>query len=95
MLEESFEVLRPLKLTCAVKNFDDYDSFVPRKQIKQGHLHDTFMPVKEVRAKLDEIRGHLVWMPLDFLKDAEMAEKGMQVNAYTEVTSEVSGLHDT
>lgn len=68
-----------------VTNFDEYDGFAPRKQIKQGHLHDPFMPVAEIRKKLDEIRGHLVWMPLDFLKDAEMAEKGMQVNAYTEV----------
>lgn len=42
------------------------------------------MPAEEVRAKLDTIRGHLVWMPLEFLKDAPMAEKGMQVNAYTE-----------
>jgi len=42
------------------------------------------MRVEEVRQKLDQIRGHLVWMPLDFLCDAAMAEKGMQVNAYTE-----------
>ena len=42
------------------------------------------MPAQEVRQKLDQIKGHLVWMPLDFLKDAQMAEKGMQVNAYTE-----------
>jgi len=42
------------------------------------------MPVKEVREKLDQIKGHLVWMPLDFLKDAEMAEKGLQMNQYTE-----------
>ncbi|KAL9114507.1 MAG: hypothetical protein Q9227_001588 [Pyrenula ochraceoflavens] len=68
-----------------IKNFEEYDSFVPRKQIKQGHLHDPYMPAAEVRDKLDQIRGHLVWMPLDFLKDAEMAEKGLQVNAYTEV----------
>jgi hypothetical protein len=25
-----------------------------------------------------------VWMPLDFLRDAEMAEKGLQVNSWTE-----------
>ena len=42
------------------------------------------MPAEEVRQKLDQIKGHLVWMPLDFLKDAEMAEKGLQVNVYTE-----------
>jgi phospholipase D1/2 len=42
------------------------------------------MPVKEVREKLDQIKGHLVWMPLDFLCDAEMAEKGLTINTYTE-----------
>jgi phospholipase D1/2 len=25
-----------------------------------------------------------VWMPLEFLKDAEMAEKGLQINQFTE-----------
>ncbi|KAL9610790.1 MAG: hypothetical protein Q9167_004522 [Letrouitia subvulpina] len=68
-----------------IKNFDDYEAFLPRhNKFKQGHLHDPFMPADEVRQKLDQIKGHLVWMPLDFLCDAEMAEKGLQVNAYTE-----------
>ena len=52
--------------------------------MKQGHLFDPYMPVAEVRSKLDQIKGHLVWMPLDFLKDAEMAERGLTLNAYTE-----------
>jgi phospholipase D1/2 len=42
------------------------------------------MPVQEVREKLSQIKGHLVWMPLDFLVDANMAEKGLQVNQFTE-----------
>jgi phospholipase D1/2 len=67
-----------------VKTFDDYQNFLPKNHIKQGHLQDPFMPVKDVREKLDQIKGHLVWMPLEFLKDAEMAEKGLQINAYTE-----------
>ena len=41
-------------------------------------------PVAEVRRELDRIQGHLVWMPLRFLEDAEMAEKGLQINTYTE-----------
>ncbi|KAI9805118.1 MAG: hypothetical protein M1825_000952 [Sarcosagium campestre] len=65
-----------------VKNFDDYDKFLPRNGNKQGHLYDPFMPVAEVKAKLDQIKGHLVWMPLDFLKDAEMAETGLQRRSY-------------
>ncbi|EED15583.1 phospholipase PldA, putative [Talaromyces stipitatus ATCC 10500] len=66
-----------------IKTFEDYDQFAPRKSIKQGHLHDPYMPVSIVRENLDKIRGHLVWMPLDFLKDAEMAEPGLSVNHIT------------
>jgi phospholipase D1/2 len=57
-----------------IKTWEDYDTFSPRKTVKQGHIHDPYVPVKELRAKLDQIRGHLVWMPLDFLKDENMAE---------------------
>lgn len=71
-----------------IRSFDDYDTFTPNpkadKQHKQGHLYDVNRPVAEVRRELDRIQGHLVWMPLRFLEDAEMAEKGLQVNAYTE-----------
>jgi len=67
-----------------VKTFDEYDRFLPPKGVKSGHIYDRMIPVEEIRAKLDQIKGHLVWMPLDFLKDAEMAEKGLQINAYTE-----------
>lgn len=67
-----------------VLTFDDYGSFLPKTGVKQGHLYDPYMPGKEVREKLDQIKGHLVWMPLDFLRDAEMAEKGLQVNEFTE-----------
>jgi phospholipase D1/2 len=42
------------------------------------------IPPDEIRKKLDMIKGHLVWMPMDFLKDAEMAETGLQINAWTE-----------
>jgi len=31
---------------------------------------------------LDQIKGHLVWMPLDFLRDVQMAEVGLQVNSW-------------
>lgn len=69
-----------------IKTWKDYDDFAPRKTIKQGHLHDPHMPAAMVRKELDKIRGHLVWMPLDFLCEENMAERGMQVNAYTEVS---------
>jgi phospholipase D1/2 len=54
------------------------------KEHKQGHLIKKDMPLVDVKKQLDRIKGHLVWMPLDFLCEAEMAEKGLQVNAYTE-----------
>lgn len=71
-------------LPVIVKTFEDYDKFLPPKGVKAGHIYDKVMPDKEIRAKLDDIKGHLVWMPLDFLKDAPMAEKGLQVNSWTE-----------
>ncbi|THC92953.1 hypothetical protein EYZ11_007571 [Aspergillus tanneri] len=66
-----------------IKTFEDYDTFRPRAG-KQGHLFDPYQPVKDVREKLDKIKGHLIWLPLDFLKDAEMAEPGLAVNHITE-----------
>lgn len=42
------------------------------------------MPPGDARKKLEQVKGHLVWMPLDFLKDADMAERGLQVNTWTE-----------
>jgi phospholipase D1/2 len=67
-----------------VKTFDDYDKFLPPKGTKSGHIYDKMIPPHEIRAKLDQIKGHLVWMPLEFLKDAPMAETGLQFNQFTE-----------
>lgn len=67
-----------------VKTFEDYDKFLPPKGTKAGHIYDKMIPPEEIRQKLDQIKGHLVWMPLDFLKDANMAEQGLQVNQFTE-----------
>lgn len=67
-----------------VKTFEDYDRYLPAKTIKAGHIYDRLRDPREIRQKLDSIKGHLVWMPLDFLKDAKMAETGLQVNSLTE-----------
>ena len=71
-----------------ILTFEDYDDFTPHpkgdKDHKQGHLYDMSRPVAEVRQELDKVQGHLVWMQLKFLENAEMAEKGLQVNSYTE-----------
>lgn len=68
----------------AVKTFEDYDQFLPSKAVKAGHVYDRFMPPEDLRRKLDDIKGHLVWFPLEFLQDANMAEFGLQVNQFTE-----------
>ena len=67
-----------------IRTFEDYQNFLPRGDMKQGHLYDPYRPAEDIRRDLDKIKGHLVWMPLRFLEDAEMAEKGLAVNAYTE-----------
>lgn len=67
-----------------MKTFDDYNTFSPPKGVKAGHIFDRMIPPDEIRKKLDKVKGHLVWMPLDFLKDSNMAESGMQVNSWTE-----------
>ena len=67
-----------------IKTFEEDDKFMPKDAHKSGHLYDPYQPVDNVRRELDKIKGHLVWMPLKFLEDAQMAEKGMQVNSWTE-----------
>lgn len=67
-----------------VKTFDDYNTFLPPKGVKAGHIFDRFLPPEDIRKKLDQVKGHLVWMPLDYLKDSDMAETGLQVNSWTE-----------
>jgi phospholipase D1/2 len=71
-----------------ILTFQDYDSFTPNpkadKDHKQGHLYDMVRPVQEIRAELDKVKGHLVWMQLKFLEKENMAERGLQVNSFTE-----------
>lgn len=71
-----------------ILTFADYDAFTPNpkgdKDHKQGHLYDMMRPVKEIREELDRVKGHLVWMQLKFLENENMAERGLQVNSFTE-----------
>ena len=67
-----------------IKNFHDYQNFLPRGDRKQGHIFNDYMPDEDIRRGLDKIKGHLVWFPLHFLENETMAEKGLQLNAYTE-----------
>ncbi|KAM0506840.1 hypothetical protein ACHAPB_002907 [Verticillium nonalfalfae] len=76
-----------------IKNFDDYDRYLPPKGIKSGHVYDLFMPAEDARKKIAQIKGHLVWFPLEFLRDAEMAETGLQVNQFTEMVPNPAMAH--
>lgn len=80
-----------------ILTFNDYDAFTPNpkndKDHKQGHLYDKNRPVKEVREELDKVKGHLVWMPLKFLEEEEMAEKGLQVRDQCNVHFDSRHLH--
>lgn len=68
-----------------VKTFDEYNTFLPPKGVKAGHVFDRMQDSIDIRKKLDLVKGHLVWMPLDFLRDVDnMAEVGLQVNQFTE-----------
>ncbi|RSL89429.1 hypothetical protein CEP51_001212 [Fusarium floridanum] len=67
-----------------IKTFEDYDRYLPPRGVKAGHVFDQFMPPEDCKNKLAQIKGHLVWYPLEFLRDAEMAERGLQVNSWTE-----------
>ena len=71
-----------------ILTFEDYDNFTPNpknnKDHKQGHLYDTVRPVAEIRKELDRVQGHLVWMQLKFMENADLAERGLQVNSFTE-----------
>lgn len=39
---------------------------------------------EQVKTELARVRGHLVWMPLDFLQGEALVEPGLQVNAFTQ-----------
>lgn len=73
-----------LLMVIIVKTFEDYDNYLPKQGTKAGHIYDRMQDPADVRKKLDKVKGHLVFMSLDFLKDANMAETGLQVNSITE-----------
>ena len=56
---------------------------MPKSGVKQGHIFDSFASADDMKAKLEQIKGHLVWMPLEFLDKAAMSEDYLQVNSMT------------
>lgn len=68
----------------SITTWSEYDAFLPRGEAaKHGHLIQG-VDAEQARRRLCEVRGHLVWMPLGFLREEVMEEKGVGVNAWTE-----------
>jgi phospholipase D1/2 len=67
----------------------DKDPNKPPSRYKWGHVvAENFSPgeqgVREVKEELAKIRGTLVEMPLKFLKEEDIAQEGIGLNAFTE-----------
>jgi len=67
----------------------DKDGKLKPSQYKWGHVvAENFSPgeqgVREVKEVLSQIKGTLVEMPLLFLKEEDMAQEGVGLNAFTE-----------
>ncbi|GAA6031278.1 hypothetical protein NBRC10512_003294 [Rhodotorula toruloides] len=60
-----------------------YKAFVPQHPIKPGHVASLDIPVSEIKSKLSQVRGRIVPMPLNFLKDAKVFETDASVNPVT------------
>lgn len=48
-----------------------------------GHVASLDIPVSEIKSKLSQVRGRIVPMPLNFLKDAKVFETDASVNPVT------------
>jgi hypothetical protein len=52
--------------TDEVRSWADYHKFIP-DGIPAGHVADRSLSVQQLKEKLNQIKGHLVEMPLQFL----------------------------
>ncbi|GEM06560.1 phospholipase D [Rhodotorula toruloides] len=66
-----------------VETWAQYKAFVPQHPIKPGHVAGLDTPVSEIKAKLSQVRGRIVPMRLNFLRDAKMFETDASVNPIT------------
>jgi hypothetical protein len=64
-------------------SWNEYKNFVPDPtKIPTGHVANSEMTVEETRKRLDNIRGHLVEFPLEFLNKENLLGSVIQ-NAVT------------
>ncbi|ORY72756.1 phospholipase D/nuclease [Leucosporidium creatinivorum] len=66
-----------------VETWKEYSEWVPQAPIKAGHVASVDMPVQHIKEQLDQVRGHLVSMPLNFLAKETLFERGLEVNVAT------------
>ncbi|GAA5985829.1 hypothetical protein JCM5350_006905 [Sporobolomyces pararoseus] len=66
-----------------IQTWAQYKDYVPKKPIKVGHVARTDMPVNYIKEQLDQVKGHLVPMPLDFLSNEKLFEFDASVNPLT------------
>lgn len=61
-----------------VHTYDQHRKFIPDStQVKYGHVADPSLTQDEIVEQLNEIRGHLVMFPKDYLKDENLLTGGI------------------
>ncbi|GAA5940921.1 hypothetical protein JCM10213_008004 [Rhodosporidiobolus nylandii] len=68
--------------SASVESWDDYKRHVPQKPIKPGHVA-TAVPVQYIKERLDQVKGRIVTMPLNFLCKERLLALDANVNPIT------------
>jgi phospholipase D1/2 len=69
----------------AVRTFQQYDAFVTGTKI--GHVADYSIKLSTITNALSSVRGHIVRMPLNYMKDAKLETSSLEVNELTRMPS--------
>ncbi|GAA5875841.1 hypothetical protein JCM16303_004016 [Sporobolomyces ruberrimus] len=80
---ESFANVFHCVPAAGLQTWAQYKEYVPKKPVKVGHVARPDMPVQYIKEQLDQIKGHLVTMPLDFLSKEKLLEFDASVNPLT------------
>lgn len=70
--EEALETVFHCVPTNKVRNWKDYEAWMPKPPIKTGHVAALDMNVDQVKQTLARVRGSLVPYPREFLEDVNM-----------------------
>lgn len=66
-----------------VEEWNSYVAFVPQAPMMPGHVARQDMPLQYIKENLSRVRGHLVTMPLNFLKKEDLMALDSAVNPLT------------